>query len=116
MTSYPTGVRILFLCKRYFYAGQIEYANQKEIKLSDAVLVLDTGPMTAKYWNEADWLDTVTIPRDSIESYLLSDKTIKPDETRNDLRRTDMSVLGKNKRVRAYERAYEWEPKGGWGG
>jgi hypothetical protein len=112
----PTGVRLLFICRRYFYAGQVEYANQQEIRLHDAELVLDTGPMTAPYWNEADWIDTIAIPRAEIESWMVCDKRIKPDETKNDLRRTDMSVIGKNKRVQSYALSYDWAPAGGWGG
>lgn len=106
----------LYICKRFFYAGIPYKYTDAVVYIRDAALVLDTGPMTKPHWNEADWIGECEIFKSEIEACIPTAKTIKPDETRNDLRRTDISLIGKNKRVASVDRKYEWAPKGAWGG
>lgn len=79
--NFPTNGRILFICGTYFYSGQVVETKQDSLLLKDAVLVLDTGPMKAKHWNEAEYLGNWYIATSKIESWGYCEKTIKPDET-----------------------------------
>lgn len=81
MIKFPTGVRVLFICETYTYAGTVDYGNQEYVELKDAVLVLDTGPLSKPHWNEAEYLGKWTLQTCKIESWGICEKKIKPDET-----------------------------------
>ena len=84
MIQFPTHVRLLFICNVYSYSGVIDQADGERVTLRDAELVLDAGPMYARHWNEAEFLGAWTIHIKNIESWGIVEKTIKPDETRQD--------------------------------
>ena len=78
------GRRYLVTTPQFFYAGEFEGESLGAITLVNAVRVYDTGPTYAKHWNEAEYVGEWNIPESQITGWGPSEKTIKPDETRQD--------------------------------
>lgn len=47
------GERVTVWCVNYFYTGKLIGVNDTCIKLTDAAVVYDTGPLTDKKWQDA---------------------------------------------------------------
>ena len=77
MIKFPTGVRLMFVCGAYIYAGKVENAGHENIELSEAVLVYDTGPYNDKYWKESDYIGNINLVVSQIEAWGPSEKTVK---------------------------------------
>lgn len=60
------GEKVIILCMNYFYAGDLTGVNDKQVKLSNASIVYETGP-----WNAGTWKDAQSIPGDV---YVFTDK------------------------------------------
>jgi len=64
------GERITLMCGCYFYTGELVGVNETCVKLKDAGIVYETGPLT-----EGDWSDMQKLPNNwyvqtaSIESF-----------------------------------------------
>jgi len=64
------GEYVTLWCCRYIYAGKLTGVNEKDVILSEAKIVYETGNLTEKGFNDAqdlpcDWY----IRTDTIESY-----------------------------------------------
>lgn len=64
------GQRVTLLCNSYFYTGKLVGVNADCVKLSEAKVVYETGPLTKKEWGDAqdlpnDWY----VMKSAIESY-----------------------------------------------
>lgn len=64
------GKRITLFCSAYIYTGKLVGVNSTCVKLSDASIVYETGPLNTKNWTNAqalpnDWY----IATQSIESF-----------------------------------------------
>ena len=66
------GQRVTFFCMNYIYTGKLVGVNDTQVKLTDAVIVYETGELTTK-----DWKDAQNLPNDlylllnSVESYMV---------------------------------------------
>jgi len=64
------GERVTFFCARYIYTGKLIGVNEKDILLTDAGIVYETGS-----FDKSDWKDMQKLPHDwyiathAIESY-----------------------------------------------
>ncbi len=81
--------RLLITTRQFFYAGEITSVEFDEYTLKDAVRIYDTGPTYAKHWNEAEYVGEWHLPRSEITGWGPTNKTIKPDETRQDEQERD---------------------------
>jgi hypothetical protein len=50
------GERVTLFCLNYIYTGTLKGINNTCIKLADAAIVYDTGPLTTKDWQDAQKL------------------------------------------------------------
>ena len=66
------GEKVLLMCMNYFYHGTLAGVNEKDVLLSDAHIVYETGS-----WNESGFkdaqrvCDALYVRIDAIESYAL---------------------------------------------
>ena len=66
------GQRVTLFCMNYIYTGKLVGVNDKDVMLSDASIVYETGPL-----NEKTWKDAQSLPHDlyvmlnSVESYMV---------------------------------------------
>jgi len=64
------GKRVTFWCVNYIYTGKLIGVNDVEVRLTDAAVVYETGPLT-----EPNWKDAEPLPHDqfirlsAVESY-----------------------------------------------
>lgn len=66
------GQRVTFFCMNYIYTGKLVGVNDKDVMLSDASIVYETGPLLEKSWKDAQPLpNDLFIMLNSIESYML---------------------------------------------
>lgn len=64
------GEKVILLCMNYFYAGKLVGVNDKFVQLEDAMIVYETGELTAKTFKDAQKLPaTWYVQTQSIESY-----------------------------------------------
>lgn len=64
------GEKVILLCMNYFYAGKLVGVNDKFVQLEDAMIVYETGELTAKTFKDAQKLPSVWyVQASSIESY-----------------------------------------------
>ena len=80
----PEHQRLLLVLPRYLYCGTVRTIHNGMVMLDKAVIVYDTGPMQGAHWNEAEYLGDWAVPFDKIESWGVTTKTIRPNETRQD--------------------------------
>lgn len=64
------GESVVLWCMNYIYAGKLVGVNETCVKLTEAVVVYETGPLTSKTWKDAqplpsDWYVMLS----SIESF-----------------------------------------------
>lgn len=64
------GQRVTLFCSAYIYTGKLIGVNDTCVKLTDASIVYETGPLTDKVWRDAqtlpnDWYVQLT----SVESF-----------------------------------------------
>ena len=64
------GERITLFCARYIYTGKLKGVNERDVLLTDAGIVYETGSFDNKDWSDMqklphDWYVTIA----SIESY-----------------------------------------------
>ena len=64
------GERVTLFCARYIYTGKLIGVNEKDILLTDAGIVYETGAFDKRAWEDMqklphDWYVTIA----SIESY-----------------------------------------------
>lgn len=65
------GKRVTFWCVNYIYTGKLIGVNDVEVRLTDAAVVYETGPLT----DGAGWKDSQPLPHDqfvrlsAVESY-----------------------------------------------
>lgn len=81
--------RNLYTTRQFFYAGESVNVEGPYLVLKDAVRIYDTGPTYAKHWNEAEYVGEWHLPLAQITGWGPTDKTIKPDETRQDEQERD---------------------------
>jgi len=64
------GKRVMIWCINYIYTGSLVGVNEHDVKLSDASVIYETGPLTALSWKDAQELPSDWYVRTaSIESY-----------------------------------------------
>lgn len=51
------GERVTLFCAAYIYTGKLTVVNDTCVRLDDAAIVYETGPLTTK-----KWLDAQTLP------------------------------------------------------
>ena len=68
------GENVLLFCMNYFYAGKLVGVNDKFVQLENAVIVYETGELTAKTFKDAQSLPTKVwyVQTGAIESYGVS--------------------------------------------
>ena len=64
------GQRITLMCGNYFYTGKLIGVNETCVKLTDAAIVYETGPLMDNTWKDAqslphDWY----VQTNAIESF-----------------------------------------------
>ena len=47
------GQRVTLFCMNYIYTGKLIGVNATCVKLADAAIVYETGPLTDKQWKDA---------------------------------------------------------------
>lgn len=50
------GERVTLFCAAYIYTGKLVGVNSSFVKLEDASIVYETGPLTEKSWKDAQAL------------------------------------------------------------
>ena len=66
------GQRITFFCMNYFYTGKLTGVNDSYVKLEDASIIYETGPLTDKIWKDAQKLpNDLYVMTSSIESFMV---------------------------------------------
>ena len=66
------GQRVTFFCMNYIYTGKLVGVNDKDIMLSDASIVYETGPLQEKSWKDAQPLPhDLYVMLNSVESYMI---------------------------------------------
>ena len=64
------GENVVIFCVNYIYAGKLTGVNDKDIELTDAKIVYETGELCAKGWKDAQPMpDILYIRTMAIESY-----------------------------------------------
>jgi hypothetical protein len=65
------GKRITLFCLNYIYTGNLVGVNDKFVKLDDAAIVYETGPLCAAGWQDAQKLPNATyVMLASVESFM----------------------------------------------
>lgn len=66
------GQRVTFFCLNYIYTGKLTGVNNDCVKLEDAAIVYETGPLQEKEWKDAQALPhPVYVMLRTIESYMI---------------------------------------------
>ena len=66
------GQRVTFFCMNYIYTGKLVGVNDKDVMLTEASIVYETGPLNDGQWKEAQELPhDLFIMTNSIESYMV---------------------------------------------
>ncbi len=66
------GKRVTFFCMNYIYTGKLVGVNTRDVKLTEASIVYETGEL-----NSSEWKDAQRLPHDlyirlnSVESYMV---------------------------------------------
>lgn len=64
------GERVTLFCMSYIYTGKLVGVNTTFVKLADAAIVYETGPLTDKTWKDAQALpDDWYVETGAIESF-----------------------------------------------
>lgn len=64
------GQRVTLFCMNYFYTGELVGVNDKFVKLHDAAIVYETGPLDSKDWKDAQKLpNDLYVQTGAIESF-----------------------------------------------
>lgn len=67
------GENVMLFCMNYIYAGMLAGVNEKDVLLTDAAIVYETGELTAKKFLDAQKLPADCYVRTAcIESYCKS--------------------------------------------
>ena len=66
------GQRVTLFCMNYIYTGKLVGVNDKDVMLSDASIVYETGPLHEKTWKDAQPLPhDLYVMLNSVESYMI---------------------------------------------
>ena len=66
------GQNVTLFCMNYIYAGKLVGVNDDQVKLSDAMIVYETGAFTESKWKDAQKLPNALYVRYSaVESYTI---------------------------------------------
>jgi len=66
------GQRITLFCMNYIYTGKLVELDENQVRLDDAGIVYDTGPLLDKKWTDMqDLPHPVYIRMNSVESYMV---------------------------------------------
>ena len=66
------GKQVTFFCMNYIYTGKLVGVNEKEVMLSDASIVYETGSFSDSAWKDVQKLpEDVYIFLNSVESYMV---------------------------------------------
>lgn len=66
------GERVTFWCVNYIYTGKLTGVNDTCVKLEDAAVVYETGPLNDKQWKDAQALPhPVYIMLSAVESFMV---------------------------------------------
>jgi len=64
------GQRATFFCMNYIITGKVIGVNEVQVKLEDAAIVYETGPLNTKDWKDAQKLPSDWYVRlSAVESY-----------------------------------------------
>ena len=65
------GQTVTLFCGIYIYTGELVGVNESCVKLSDAKIVYETGPLTDKLWKDVQTLPTekLYVQRSAIEAF-----------------------------------------------
>ena len=64
------GKTVTLFCMNYIYTGKLVGVNDTCVKLDDASIVYETGPLTTKEWKDAQRLpNSVYVQTTSIEMF-----------------------------------------------
>lgn len=65
------GENVTLFCMNYIYTGKLVGVNDVQVKLEDAKIVYETGPLDSKDWTDAQSLPNGTwyVRLSSVESY-----------------------------------------------
>lgn len=64
------GQNVTLFCSAYIYTGKLVGVNETCVKLSDASIVYETGPLTSGGWSDAQKLPGVWyVQLSSVESF-----------------------------------------------
>jgi hypothetical protein len=67
------GEKVMLFCMNYIYAGKLVGVNDKDVRLDDASLVYETGPLVAKGFTDAQAMPgPLYVMTSAIESYCKS--------------------------------------------
>ena len=70
------GEDVMLMCINYFYTGKLVGVNDSCVRLDNAAIVYETGPLTDKQWKDAQALPGPWyIQLSAIESFGLIDKS-----------------------------------------
>lgn len=66
------GQNVTFWCMNYIYTGKLVGVNDKFVKLEDAKVVFETGPLTTSTWQDAQPLPHACyVMLSSVESFMV---------------------------------------------
>jgi len=66
------GKRVTLFCLNYIYTGKLVGVNDNFVKLDDAAIVYETGPLNDNSWKDAQSLpQSVYIMLRCVESFML---------------------------------------------
>ena len=66
------GERVTFFCLNYIYTGKLVGVNDTCVKLEDAAIVYETGPLCNEQWKDAQPLPhPVYVMLRCVESYMI---------------------------------------------
>lgn len=66
------GQRVTLFSAAYIYTGELVGVNDEYVKLSDAYIVYETGPLNTKEWKDAQKLPhDVYVMKGMVESFMV---------------------------------------------
>ena len=66
------GKRVTLWCMNYIYTGKLTGVNDTCVKLEDAAVVYETGPLNEKQWKDAQSLPhPVYVMLSAVESFMI---------------------------------------------
>lgn len=66
------GQNVTLFCMNYIYTGKLVGVNDVQVKLEDAKIVYETGPLNTNEWKDAQSLPySVYVRLSAVESYMI---------------------------------------------